>query len=339
MPRVLLFLLLLVVGGAAQAHVANLSSSTLEVAGHEVRARLALNPADVAAAVGQGGAGATLAYVDRHVAVLDSAGRACERTQGQVTAGQQLAGPHVEAALVWLCPGTPMTYRATLFQELDPAARHVVLRAGPDGERQAVLDARRADVPLAEPMTAAEAAWAYLLSGIEHILIGYDHVAFLLAVILWARSVRSLLAIVTGFTLAHSVTLSLAALDVVSVPGAVIEPLVAASIIFVAAENYIIPNAAHRWWVATLFGLVHGFAFAGALGEVGLPQGAKLVALVCFNLGVEVGQIAIVLIAVPLIVALERRLSAVAARRLIHATSGVLLVLGVYWMAERIPWA
>lgn len=334
--RGLLFVLLLLTGiGGAAAHVANLSVSRIAVDGATVRAELSLNPADLVAALKEDSSlEAVLAYLDRRVGVSDAAGRPCPRTGGTIA-----DGPHVEAALTWRCAGRPASYRATPFQEIDPAARHVLLLPGPDGERQAVLDANRSEVPLADPPGIGAVAWAYLLSGIEHIFLGYDHIAFLLAVILWARSVRTLLAIVTGFTAAHSVTLGLAALDVVSLPESVVEPLVAASIVFVAAENYWVRNAAHRWRVATLFGLVHGFAFAGVLAEMGLPQGAKLTALVCFNLGVELGQVAIVLLTVPLIAWVERRVSAPAVRRLVYGLSSVLLVLGIYWLVERLPWA
>ena len=334
--RSLIAVLMLLVGmGNAAAHVANLSASRIAVDGATVRADLSLNPADLVAALKDESAlEAVLAYLDRRVGVSDAAGRACPRTGGTIT-----DGPHVEAALTWLCPETPALYHATLFRDIDPSARHVVLMPGPDGDRQAVLDATRSEVPLADPPGAGAVAWAYLLSGVEHIFLGYDHVAFLLAVILWARGVRTLLTIVTGFTAAHSVTLGLAALDVVSLPEPVVEPLVAASIVFVAVENYWVRNAAHRWRVATLFGLVHGFAFAGVLGEMGLPQGAKVTALVCFNLGVEIGQIAIVLLTVPLIAVVERRTSALGVRRFVYGVSSVLLVLGVYWFVERLPWA
>ncbi|HYH39964.1 MAG TPA: HupE/UreJ family protein [Azospirillum sp.] len=334
--RLLFALLLLVLGTAtAAAHVASLSTSRVTVDGETVRAELSLNPADLVAALKDEAAlEAVLVYLDHRVGVSDFAGRACPRAGGTVADGL-----HVEAVLTWRCAGTPALYRATPFQDIDPSARHLVVLPGPDGDRQAVLDSSRSAVPLADPPGFAEVAGAYLLSGVEHIFLGYDHVAFLLAVILWARGVRALLAIVTGFTLAHSVTLGLAAMDVVSLPSDVVEPLVAASIVFVAAENYLIRNASHRWWVATLFGLVHGFAFAGVLGEMGLPQGAKLTALVFFNLGVELGQIAIVLLTVPLLAAAERRLGEPDARRLVYGVSGVLLVLGLYWFVDRLPWA
>lgn len=334
--RALLAVLVLLAGiGSAAAHVSSLSTSRVTVDGGTVRALLSLNPADLVAALkNEAALEAVLAYLDPRVGVSDAAGRPCPRTGGTVA-----DGPHVEATLTWRCAGTPALYRAAPFQEIDPTARHVVVLPGPDGDRQAVLDSGRREVPLTDPPGLAAVAGAYLLSGIEHIFLGYDHVAFLLAVILWARSVRALLAIITGFTLAHSVTLGLAALDVVSLPSDVVEPLVAASVVFVSAENYVVRNASHRWWVATVFGFVHGFAFAGALGEMGLPQGAKLTALVCFNLGVELGQVGIVLLTVPLLTAIERRVSPPSARRLVYGMSSILLAAGLYWLADRMPWA
>jgi hypothetical protein len=146
--------------------------------------------------------------------------------------------------------------------------------------------------------------------------------------------------VVTAFTLAHSVTLSLAVLDLVVLPGWVVEPLIAASIVWVAVENFLSRDVGGRWRVAFALGLVHGFGFAGVLREFGLPAGQLGLALGAFNLGVEVGQVAIVALAIPLL-RLADRLGApragVPVRRpaLVYVLSVVVALLGLYWLAER----
>ena len=133
----------------------------------------------------------------------------------------------------------------------------------------------------------------------HHIFVGYDHIAFLLALLLAARRLRDMLKVVTAFTVAHSLTLLLAALDVIRLPSAVTESLIAASIVYVAAENYFIKQGRYRWMLAFAFGLVHGLGFSSVLRARLQDMGSILVPVVSFNLGVEVGQIAILLIALP----------------------------------------
>lgn len=144
-------------------------------------------------------------------------------------------------------------------------------------------------------------AWTYFVLGVEHILLGIDHLLFVLALLLVVKGWRKLVGTITAFTLAHSITLVLATLGLVHVPGPPVEAIIALSIVFVASE--IIhsrqgrPGLTERWpWiVAFTFGLLHGFGFAGALSEVGLPQTSIPVALLTFNVGVEVGQLIFVL--------------------------------------------
>ena len=133
----------------------------------------------------------------------------------------------------------------------------------------------------------------FFLWGMHHIFVGYDHIAFLLALLLAARRLRSMLKIVTSFTVAHSLTLLLAAMDVIRLPGAVTESLIAASIVYVAAENYFIQEGRYRWMLTFAFGLVHGLGFSSVLRARLQDIGSILVPVVSFNLGVEAGQIAI----------------------------------------------
>jgi hydrogenase/urease accessory protein HupE len=142
-----------------------------------------------------------------------------------------------------------------------------------------------------------EVARAYTVLGIEHILEGIDHLLFVLALVLLVDGTRRLVVTITAFTLAHSLTLAAATLDVIQVPGPPVEAVIALSIVFVAREivhaRHGVPSITRRrpWIVAFAFGLLHGLGFAGVLAEVGLPRHAIPTALLCFNVGVEIGQL------------------------------------------------
>ena len=152
----------------------------------------------------------------------------------------------------------------------------------------------------------------YLLLGIEHIVLGIDHLLFVLALLLLTKGFKMILKTITAFTIAHSITLSLAALGFVGLPGAPVEAVIALSIVFLALElvHYINGRkgltARYPWVVAFIFGLLHGFGFAGALVDLGLPQTDIPWALLFFNVGVELGQIAFVIVALGIILLLTR---------------------------------
>jgi hydrogenase/urease accessory protein HupE len=160
--------------------------------------------------------------------------------------------------------------------------------------------------------TAGPAAGGYFVLGVEHILFGIDHLLFVLALVLIVRSVGLLIKTITAFTIAHSITLALATLGVVHIPSAPVEAVIALSIVFVASEilrsrrgERGLTNHA-PWLVAGAFGLLHGFGFAGALSQVGLPANDIPLALLFFNLGVEAGQLAFVIAALGVIALLRR---------------------------------
>ncbi len=174
---------------------------------------------------------------------------------------------------------------------------------------------------------------AFILSGIEHILIGYDHILFLLALILWGGRFWELLKIVTSFTVAHSITLALATLNVVQLPGRWIECAIALSIVFVAVENFFVRSTKHRWILTFLFGLIHGFGFANVLKELELPRTALMTSLVTFNVGVELGQMAIVAVLFLPIAFLSKR----AFYPKLALTGSLLIGLfGFGWFVERV---
>ena len=160
--------------------------------------------------------------------------------------------------------------------------------------------------------TAGPAAGGYFMLGVEHILFGIDHLLFVLALVLIVRGVGLLVKTITAFTVAHSITLALATLGVVHVPSAPVEATIALSIVFVASE-ILRSRRGERglterapWLVAGTFGLLHGFGFAGALSEVGLPANDIPLALLFFNLGVEAGQLAFVAVTLGVIALLRR---------------------------------
>lgn len=176
----------------------------------------------------------------------------------------------------------------------------------------------------------------FAASGVHHILIGPDHLLFLVGLLLLGGSVRQLVLVVSAFTLAHSVTLSLAALDILSPPPSVVEPAIALSIIYVGADNLMVRGGRDmRAWIAFAFGLIHGFGFAGVLREMDLPARALGWSLFSFNAGVEIGQLAVVLVVASALAAVRAR-SESAGRRLAVAGSVVVIAAGTFWFVERI---
>ena len=176
--------------------------------------------------------------------------------------------------------------------------------------------------------------------GIHHILTGADHLLFLLGLLLLGGSIRQLLIVVTAFTVAHSVTLSLSVLNLFSLPSTLIEPAIALSIVWVGADNLLVGSGRDmRAWIAFAFGLIHGFGFAGVLRAMELPSRDVAWSLLSFNVGVEIGQLAVVIMAAVALAQLHAR-SATAGRRLAAAGSVVVILVGGFWFAQRVffPW-
>lgn len=342
--------------GAAWAHQTKLSSSSIRLGEGIVAVTLTLNARDLEVALdrplleSEGGpadagkvaaaADPIIAYATRRASVHTVEDIACEAKAGAPTT----KGDHVVLEVEWRCPPVHggLVYRVTLFQKIDPAARHMVIFTGEAAGRMGLLGAGTPEMPLAPSRAGlGRVLKQYLALGVEHIFLGYDHIAFLLGVILWGRRLRPLIIVATAFTVAHSITLTLAALDVFTLPSRWVEAAIAASIVYVAAENFFVRSIDKRWRLTFLFGLVHGFGFAGALKAFGLPSTAVAPALAAFNVGVELGQIAILAIAVPAILWLEGPAARRAGgqhprkRQIVFAGSGVILVLGLYWLARR----
>jgi hydrogenase/urease accessory protein HupE len=184
--------------------------------------------------------------------------------------------------------------------------------------------------------TASAGVWPtfrrFFLLGIEHIATGYDHILFLLALLLVGGGWRPIVAIVTAFTIAHSVTLSLAVLDVVQLPSRLVESAIALSIAWVALENLLLDRQHGRWRITFAFGLMHGFGFASVLREMHLPRAGVVTSLFAFNLGVEAGQLIVVLASYPIVALIER---SPRRRAIVGVASAAILVLALWWFRER----
>jgi hydrogenase/urease accessory protein HupE len=215
-------------------------------------------------------------------------------------------------------------------------------------KHQAILNA--GDSTLTYYSGNAQGRWAvvrtFVQAGIHHILIGPDHILFLLALLLLGGSIWRLTTIVTAFTAGHSITLSLAALGLVQIAPSIVEPAIALSIVVVGVDNLLVrqrqrsPGAEAaardlRPWLAGAFGLLHGFGFAAVLLEFGLPREALGWSLAAFNIGVEIGQLAIVLVMATALTLLQRYSAKVAERCVVLASVAV-IAAGLFWFVQRV---
>lgn len=243
----------------------------------------------------------------------------------------QVEGDGIALTVPTDCASGPRLYTAGFLARMEPGHRHYVEAAG---QPVAVLDRSAPSVEVSGTAHAGEVALRFGKLGVEHIWTGYDHLLFLFALLLAARSLRAMLLIVTGFTVAHSITLSAAALGWVHLPPTWVEPAIAASIVLVGLENFWQPTLRRRALVTFVLGLVHGFGFASMLAELGLPKGQLVTALLCFNGGVELGQGAIVVVLLPLLLRLRAWPSW--ERRAAPALSALVALAGAVWFFERI---
>ncbi len=247
-----------------------------------------------------------------------------------------LAGDNVSLTLVYPRGdvGAKLSLRAMKLGDLPSGHRQFVIVAD---EKGSVIWKKllRAEDPV---VGDSPTWWEFILLGVEHIWTGYDHLLFLFALLVVCGSFRSIVAIVSCFTLAHSITLALAALNVVNLPARLVEPAIAASIVYVGVENLVRRGAEPRgrWALTFGFGLIHGFGFASVLRDLGVGgaggQGIAL-PLVTFNLGVELGQIAIAAVVLPVVWQLRKREGF--RRRGVPALSAVVALAGLWWFVER----
>ncbi len=225
-----------------------------------------------------------------------------------------------------------VTVTSTLDRVMQPDHRHLASVSFGGAVQEAALDASRPSQRFDEGRTAYLAtARTFLRLGIGHIFTGYDHLAFLIGLLIATETIGSLVKVITSFTVAHSITLALATFDLVILPTRLTEGLIALSIAYVAAENLTGSRIVERWRVTFLFGLVHGFGFSNVLREMQLPRGSLALSLFTFNTGVEIGQLVFVVATFSLV-----KFAASGWRPLRPAVSAAVGCLAAYWFVQRI---
>jgi len=245
--------------------------------------------------------------------------------------------------LEFICPQeiTDLTINSTAFLDMDEKHVQFIKFAAPDNPRnvlqEGMLTLKRPVFHIADVKTGGSVllyrAYRFFILGVEHILSGYDHILFILAAILVVPGFRELLKLVTSFTVAHSITLALAFLGIISLSSSIVEPLIALTIAIVAFENVLISNFKRRWLLIFVFGLVHGLGFVGVLKEITVSNQELLTSLVSFNLGIEAGQLIIVGAGVFFLHYIRKALWAPVFVRWSSISIGV---LGLLWLFERI---
>lgn len=343
---------LLFVAGSASAHAVGLSKGDYTAAGGtEVLAELTFARGDLASLVsgldanGDGAVDAAelararaaieIVVFGRGVTV-EGDGAACPGTLESA----ELAEPDgVDLKGRYQCPAPPskVHVHVGLLDDLSDGHRHVARLVVGATTVDDVLRRGHEDITAgATKQAAAPAAsvLSFLRLGVEHILTGYDHLVFLFGLVLVGGRLRSLVGAVTAFTLAHSITLALAVLGVWAPSPRIVEPAIALSIVWVGIENFFVRDAHGRWRITFPFGLIHGFGFAGALREIELPRARVPLALVSFNLGVELGQLAVMALVVPAIVLLRKR--GILGRTTTLVLSAGVATAGAYWFISRV---
>ncbi|MBV9758545.1 MAG: HupE/UreJ family protein, partial [Alphaproteobacteria bacterium] len=245
----------------------------------------------------------------------------------------------------WACAGIggALHYRSTMLTDALPGARQVALISAGNGIAQDFLDATRNEITLSENRGRADGGVErYAAAGAAYGFVGYRQIAFLLTLVLWARRMRPAAAVFAAFAIAHSLTFWLAALHVLRLPGAVVQAAIAASVVCAAAANFFSRDAGGRWRIAFAFGLLHGFGFAANLQAFGLPDTARLPAIAAFNLGIEVALGELAVIALWLLLGLDRwsarrahPVSAPSRSALAYPLSAAIAGLGGYWLLAR----
>ncbi len=364
--------LALAISGAApaRAHTANISSSRIvpeadrhyrvEVGflGTDIERMFAENKSDLKGVdltepgVIEGMIGK---FIQSRVDLQNEEGQTCPSTV--VSVGEDSANPYNSKAVLRMdCSGVAgqILYNPDrLISAQGARAKHFV-SIGEKGDESQLSEAQRtgkepspgqviifpgdAPIDVSKPLlTPWQLAPKFFAAGIEHIMTGYDHLCFLLAVVLWASRAWPVIKIVTAFTVSHSITLTLAALQIVNIPSAWTEIAIAISIIYVALENFFTRKVDGRWRDTFMFGFIHGFGFASGLIELGVPQRAIVPALASFNIGVEAGQIGVVLFVIPTLVLIDRAFfRGERSLRLVQTCSGIIACFGAYWFLVRI---
>ena len=349
-------LLVFFTASVARAHEVGLSRGEYAVAGATVTAQLTFARRDVISLVAgldadHDGALTTAELAQDRDAVSGALVGRIKVLGDDVACPGELEEAHlaeddgVTLRAIYRCRAAPRSVNVDVgvISDLPMGHRHLAHFNGASGPSDSVISVRNRSfsfdsTPGQAVAEAPKASYRGKLSffpmGVEHILTGYDHLVFLLGLVIVGGRWRSLLMVVTAFTLAHSITLALAALGVWAPSPRIVEPAIALSIAYVGVENFFVKNAEKRWRITFPFGLIHGFGFAGALQEVAMPRADVPYALVLFNVGVEAGQLAVLALVLPLIYLARKR--EIFRDQGVKIISGGIAVAGVVWFVSRV---
>jgi HupE / UreJ protein len=237
----------------------------------------------------------------------------------------------LELTYTWSQPVTGLTINYNLFLPNVSTARCLATVMQGGQTRNLVFTPEQQEFALIDHSIWQQIS-SFVLLGIEHILTGYDHVLFLISLLMLGGGWHYLLKVVTAFTISHSVTLSLAVLDIVTLPVRFVESAIALTIVYVAAENFWRKGLRGRWLLTFIFGLIHGLGFAGVLKEIHVDHSNLAVSLASFNVGVEIGQIVIVSIVFIVLRTIQKYPWELTLRRFL---SGCVVAMGLFWFVQR----
>jgi hypothetical protein len=310
------FLAVFFVARAAAAHDVGLSRGDYALHGRELDAELVFSKAEL----------------DRPLDGLHvtADGASCAARWSE---GEPVEGDAVRTRVHFECPAAPreLVLHFDFLDRFTPGHQHLVHVSG-DASLDAVATLSQREVRVTR--SAKTGAFALIWMGITHILTGWDHLAFLVGLVVVGGRWRSILAAITAFTIAHSITLGFAAFGVVRGSPLFVEPLIALSVVYVAIENFRVSSIEGRWRITLPFGLIHGFGFAGALASLALPRARIPMALFSFNLGVEIGQLAVLTVVLPILWLLRK--APLFQKWGVRGISAAIAAAGVIWFVMRV---
>lgn len=357
MIRYLLLCLGLVIATTATGHKPSDSYLSLQQAQH-LKGRLDIALRDLEQAIGldmngdraitwaelQARRPEVLRYVDARLQLHDAGGAACELTPRDYLVADHSDGRYAVLLFTSDC-AAPVTLVYDLLFDVDPLHRGLLSVSGPSGMHTAILSPEHPSYQLVTAPSLLRTVRDFVWQGVWHVLIGFDHVLFVALLVLscvppspWPGNTRAVtvdvVKLVTAFTVAHSITLSLATLGYIDLPSRWVEVGIAASVVLAAVNNFVPVLGTRRWLIAFGFGLVHGLGFASVLADLGLPVEALVGALLAFNIGVELGQLSIIALLLPVL--LWVRHAAVYRRVAVPAGSAAAAAVGTVWFFQRL---
>lgn len=306
------FLLLCVIATTAFGHDPGLSYVNLERRGDELTATAVFSQAEV-----------------RNLSLADALQISIDQKPITPSSVNVSPGESNSIRVVFLFKDIrgPITLQSPILSRLALGHRQFVTA----GKSSQMLTAASAAMQIEVDRAASDTFREFAKMGVEHIWFGFDHLAFLFALLLAVANLRESFKIITSFTVAHSITLTAATLDLVHLPSSIVEPVIAVSIVYVGIENFLGKPKTNRILVTFAFGLVHGFGFSSALRELGIGSNAPL-ALFSFNAGVEFGQAVIAAVALPILYKLRQ----VPQTRYVEISSTIIALAGTWWLIQRI---